>query len=109
VRDRSSASRRVEARVRESCVEPKPPWVQVSSRPGARRATRLRARSLGTGRDHARLPRRSPLLETVNRAKRFLARFPRRDRRESTARPRREAFGHLWKPSAPDSVRTYLR
>lgn len=56
VRDRSSASRRVEARVRESCVEPKPPWVQVSSRPGARRATRLRARSLGTGRD----PRASP-------------------------------------------------
>ena len=56
VRDRSSASRRVEARVRESCVEPKPPWVQVSSRPGARRATRLSARSLGTGRD----PRASP-------------------------------------------------
>ena len=42
--------------MRESCVESKPPWVRVSSRPGARRATRLRARSLGTGRD----PRASP-------------------------------------------------
>ena len=73
------------ARVRESCIRAKTAVGSKSrSRPGARRATRLRARSLGTGRDPCRSP---PIPASGNGkplAKRFLARFPRRDRRRGS-------------------------